>query len=230
MPRPMMQLSLSAGPRWARRAPRRRWSLCPVSGWLRLAFGLSGALSLSCAGWGGATGTAPNADASDARLVLQQELGEAAPPAGPCPERSELGVLENPRASVQRTALGLAYCLLAEGPEGSSVPLATDSVRVHYSGWTPEGDLFDSSIERGEPAEFQLNGVIRGWTEGLRLMTPGDKARLWIPDHLAYGRREPGEPAGSPPKGTLIFEIELLEVVRGPEPTPPPSAGSSSDS
>jgi hypothetical protein len=64
-------------------------------------------------------------------------------------------------------------------------------------------------------------------------MTPGDKARLWIPDHLGYGRREPGEPAGTPPKGTLIFEIELLEVVRGPEPTPPPPSagtGSSSDS
>lgn len=177
------------------------------------AFALALALTTSCAGWGGASGPAPSTDDSDARLLLQQELGERAPPEGPCPERTQPGVLEDPRASVQRTALGLAYCLLEEGPAGISVPRPTDSVRVHYSGWTPEGELFDSSRQRGQPVDFQLNGVIRGWTEGLQLMTPGDKARLWIPGHLGYGRREPGAAAGSPPKGTLIFEIELLKVL-----------------
>jgi peptidylprolyl isomerase len=124
-------------------------------------------------------------------------------------------VLENPRATVQRTALGLAYCILKEGPPGV-VPGAEDTVRVHYTGWTIEGQMFDSSRERGEPLDLPLNGVIRGWTEGLRLMTPGDQARLWIPGHLGYGQREPGQDAGKPPKGTLIFDIELIDVIRQP--------------
>jgi hypothetical protein len=93
---------------------------------------------------------------------------------------------------------------------------------VHYTGWTIDGKMFDSSVERGEPIDLPMNGVIRGWTEGLRLMTPGDKARLWIPGNLGYGRREPGAEAGTPPKGTLIFDIELLDVMRAPpEATPP---------
>lgn len=172
----------------------------------------------------------PNPAADDAKSVLRQELGETSAPQGACPERTAPNVLTNPRAAVQRTALGLAYCLLKEGPPGR-VPGTTDTVRVHYSGWTTEGELFDSSEERGEPMELPLNGVIRGWTEGLRLMTPGDKARLWIPGHLGYGERAPGEAAGKPPKGTLIFDIELIDVVRGeeaapaqPSETPPESA------
>jgi peptidylprolyl isomerase len=164
----------------------------------------------------------PAAGLSDEKAILKQELGEIPAPTGPCPERTEPNVLGNPRAPVQRTALGLAYCLLHEGPPGS-VPGAEDTVRVHYTGWTTEGQMFDSSVERGEPMDLPLSGVIRGWTEGLRLMTPGDKARLWIPGNLGYGRREAGEDAGKPPKGTLIFDIELLEVVRAPsaeEPAP----------
>jgi peptidylprolyl isomerase len=149
----------------------------------------------------------------DKKAILAQELGEAPAPQGPCPERSEPNVLENPRAAVHRTALGLAYCILQEGPPGV-VPGAKDTVKVHYTGWTIDGDMFDSSVQRGEPLELPLSGVIRGWTEGLRLMTPGDKARLWIPGNLGYGRRDPGEPAGTPPKGTLIFDIELLGVTR----------------
>jgi FKBP-type peptidyl-prolyl cis-trans isomerase len=125
-------------------------------------------------------------------------------------------VLDNPRAPVQRTALGLAYCILQEGPPGNTVPSSSDTVRVHYTGWTIEGEMFDSTVERGEPLELPLDGVIRGWTEGLRLMTAGDKARLWIPGNLGYGRREAGEATGTPPKGTLIFDIELLAVTRAP--------------
>ncbi len=157
----------------------------------------------------------------DRELVLKQELGEVPTPKGPCPERTQTDVLENPRAPVQRTALGLAYCILQEGPAGT-VPGTNDVVRVHYTGWTIDGKMFDSSVERGEPIDLPMNGVIRGWTEGLRLMTPGDKARLWIPGNLGYGRREPGAEAGTPPKGTLIFDIELLDVTRAPpEPKPP---------
>jgi peptidylprolyl isomerase len=154
---------------------------------------------------------------------LKQELGELPTPEGPCPDRTQLDVLENPRAPVQRTALGLAYCILQEGPAGSSVPGTNDVVRVHYTGWTIDGKMFDSSVERGEPTELPLNGVIRGWTEGLRLMTPGDKARLWIPGNLGYGRREPGAEPGTPPKGTLIFDIELIDVLRAPPETKPPT-------
>ena len=158
----------------------------------------------------------------DRKAVLAQELGEAPAPQGPCPERNVPNVLVDPRAPVQRTALGLAYCILHEGPPGT-VPGAEDTVRVHYTGWTIDGEMFDSSIERGEPIEFPLNGVIRGWTEGLRLMTPGDKARLWIPGNLAYGHREAGEAAGSPPKGTLIFDVELIDVTRAAPAEPPPT-------
>jgi FKBP-type peptidyl-prolyl cis-trans isomerase len=122
---------------------------------------------------------------------------------------------------VRRTGIGLAYCILSEGPPGV-VPAANDTVKVHYTGWTEEGEMFDSSVERGQPIEMALNQVIRGWGEGLRLMTPGDKARLWIPGSLGYGKREPGAAAGTPPKGTLIFDVELLDVQRAP---PEPAAG-----
>ena len=171
-------------------------------------------------GWGCASSPAAPADApspaNDAKAVMAQELGEQPAPKGPCPERTEQHVLENPRAAVHRTALGLAYCILTEGPPGEAVPESTDTVKVNYSGWTEEGELFDSSTDRGAPADFPLNGVIRGWGEGLRLMTPGDKARLWIPGNLGYGRREAGQPAGSPPRGTLIFDVELISIDRAP--------------
>lgn len=177
---------------------------------------LSGALLLSgataCASAPAPAPRAPSPE-DDKKAILAQELGEAPAPEGPCPERNEPNVLENPRASVHRTALGLAYCILHEGPPGV-VPGANDTVKVHYTGWTIDGEMFDSSVQRGEPLDLPLNGVIRGWTEGLRLMTPGDKARLWIPGNLGYGRREPGEEAGKPPKGTLVFDIELLAVTR----------------
>lgn len=169
-------------------------------------------LAVACGGSAPAPQAPPSAEA-DRKALLAQELGEAPAPEGPCPERDAPNVLQNPRAAVHRTALGLAYCILREGPPGV-VPETEDTVRVHYTGWTVEGELFDSSVQRGEPMELPLSGVIRGWTEGLKLMTPGDRARLWIPAHLGYGQRAEGEPAGTPPKGTLIFDIELLEVMR----------------
>jgi hypothetical protein len=115
--------------------------------------------------------------------------------------------------------------MLREGPpDAGVVPGAADVVKVHYSGWTEEGEMFDSSVERGEPVDLPLNSVIRGWGEGLRLMTPGDKARLWIPGNLGYGRRAAGELAGTPPKGTLIFDVELISIDRAAPTTPSASA------
>jgi peptidylprolyl isomerase len=172
-------------------------------------------LGLACASGPEAPANAPS-PVNDAKAVMAQELGEQPAPEGPCPERTEQHVLTNPRAAVHRTALGLAYCMLQEGPPGNTVPESSDTVKVNYQGWTEEGELFDSSLDRGAPADFPLNAVIRGWGEGLRLMTPGDKARLWIPGNLGYGRREAGEPAGSPPKGTLIFDVELISIDRAP--------------
>lgn len=186
---------------------------------------LAAPLAVACGSTPTPAAQTPSPEA-DRKAVLAQEVGEAPAPSGPCPERNVPNVLEDPRAAVHRTALGLAYCILQEGPPGV-VPGAEDSVRVHYTGWTIEGEMFDSSVERGEPLELPLNGVIRGWTEGLKLMTPGDKARLWIPGNLGYGKREKDEPAGTPPKGTLIFDIELLEVVRTESDEVPQTAGAS---
>lgn len=195
-----------------------RGNQAPASGLTRFSLALcfsSLPAVVSCGGGGAAPPPATTTAVDDRKTILAQELGEIPTPQGPCPGRTEPNVLENPRATVQRTALGLAYCFLKEGPPGV-VPGAEDTVRVHYTGWTIEGQMFDSSHDRGEPLDLPLNGVIRGWTEGLRLMTPGDQARLWIPGHLGYGHREPGQDAGKPPKGTLIFDIELIDVIRQP--------------
>ena len=89
-------------------------------------------------------------------------------------------------------------------------PSATDTVRVHYHGTTIDGAVFDSSVDRGEPAEFPLNGVISGWTEGLQLMGVGSKWKLFLPPGLAYGDRGAGPKIG--PGSTLVFEVELLSI------------------
>jgi peptidylprolyl isomerase len=110
-----------------------------------------------------------------------------------------------PPADAERTASGLASKLLFGG-DGTRSPRATDTVRVHYSGWQTDGMLFDSSVARGTPAEFPLDMVIAGWTEGLQLMVEGEERRFWIPEELAYrGRREP--------YGMLVFDVQLIEIV-----------------
>ncbi len=179
---------------------------------------------LACASAPEKPAAAPSASAADdAKAVLAQELGEAPAPEGQCPEHTEQRVLLNPRAAVHRTALGLAYCMLQEGPPGT-VPGAEDVVKVNYTGWTEEGEMFDTSEGKGA-IDLPLTAVIRGWSEGLKLMTPGDKARFWIPAHLGYGHREPGAPAGTPPKGTLIFDVELVSIDRTPEAAAPVAEG-----
>ena len=112
-------------------------------------------------------------------------------------------------ADAAKTASGLASKVILAG-KGDKHPAAADTVTVHYSGWTTDGKLFDSSVQRGQPTSFPLNGVIKGWTEGLQLMVEGEKRRLWIPGKLAYGdTAPPGAPAG-----TLVFDVELLEIVK----------------
>jgi FKBP-type peptidyl-prolyl cis-trans isomerase len=104
-----------------------------------------------------------------------------------------------------RTASGLAYKVLRPGT-GTMHPKRSSVVVVHYSGWTTNGQMFDSSILRGEPAEFPLTGVIKGWTEGVQLMVEGEKTRFWIPSRLAYGSDR------TKPQGMLVFDIELVDI------------------
>jgi FKBP-type peptidyl-prolyl cis-trans isomerase len=113
-------------------------------------------------------------------------------------------------ADTVKTASGIAHKVLTAG-NGKDHPKATDTVKVHYSGWTTDGKMFDSSVTRGEPTQFMLNGVIKGWTEGVQLMVVGEKRRFWIPAELAYG---PAVPGSDRPGGMLVFDIELLDIVR----------------
>lgn len=106
---------------------------------------------------------------------------------------------------------GLQYEIIEAGDASAEKPLATSTVRTHYHGTFTDGKVFDSSYDRGQPAEFPVNGVIAGWTEALQLMNPGAKWKLTIPYDLAYG--EQGSPGGIPPYATLVFDVELLEVL-----------------
>ena len=111
---------------------------------------------------------------------------------------------------VKVTASGLQYVVEKEG-EGAQ-PTATDEVTVHYTGKLLNGQVFDSSVQRGEPATFPLNRVIPGWTEGVQLMKEGAKYTFFIPSDLAYGPQ--GIPNAIPPQSTLIFEVELIKVIK----------------
>lgn len=104
-----------------------------------------------------------------------------------------------------KTSTGLSTRVLQNGT-GQRHPRATDTVVVHYTGWKTDGEMFDSSVQRGEPSEFRLNAVIAGWTEGVQMMVEGEKRRFWIPARLAYE----GQP--SKPQGMLVFDIELVDI------------------
>jgi FKBP-type peptidyl-prolyl cis-trans isomerase len=108
-------------------------------------------------------------------------------------------------AQAEVTASGLASRVITPGT-GTEHPVVTSTVTVHYSGWTTDGELFDSSVVRGEPASFSLQSVIAGWTEGLQLMVVGETRRFWIPADLAYGDM----PRSGAPAGMLVFDVELL--------------------
>ena len=106
-------------------------------------------------------------------------------------------------ADSKKTGTGLAYKVITPGT-GTRHPSAMSTVTVHYTGWTTDGKMFDSSVARGMPISFGLGDVIKGWTEGVQLMAQGEKARFWIPQDLAYGGK-------SAPYGMLVFDIELIE-------------------
>lgn len=125
-------------------------------------------------------------------------------------EEGEKYLIENAKKEgIITTASGLQYKVLKEGT--GKQPKATDKVRCHYEGFLIDGTVFDSSVQRGEPAVFPLDGVIVGWTEGLQLMREGGKYRFFIPYKLGYG--ESGAGQSIPPFATLVFDVELIEVL-----------------
>jgi peptidylprolyl isomerase len=113
------------------------------------------------------------------------------------------------------TDSGLASKVIKEG-YGTEKPGVSDTVKVHYTGWTTDGKMFDSSVARGKPIEFPLDRVIPGWSQGVQMMVVGETRRLWIPESLAYQGR-PGAPAGM-----LVFDVELLDMKKAPPPPPAP--------
>jgi FKBP-type peptidyl-prolyl cis-trans isomerase FklB len=124
---------------------------------------------------------------------------------------SEAFLRENTsKEGVVTLASGLQYLILESGDASGANPSASNSVLAHYHGTLIDGTVFDSSVDRGEPAQFGLSQVIAGWTEALQLMRPGDKWRLFLPSDLAYGEASP-TPA-IPPNSALIFDVELLEI------------------
>ncbi|HWU89976.1 MAG TPA: FKBP-type peptidyl-prolyl cis-trans isomerase, partial [Kofleriaceae bacterium] len=150
-----------------------------------------------------ATGGRPLPGMPKGLLTYEVELlqiAKAATPPPPVPPD-----VAKPSADAKKTEKGTFYKVLKAG-KGGAKPKPTDSVRVHYTGWTTDGRMFDSSVIRNEPAEFSLGGVIAGWTDGIPVMSVGDKVRFWIPEELAY-KGAPGRP-----QGMLVFDVELLEI------------------
>lgn len=138
---------------------------------------------------------------SDVALIFDTELLEIVQK----PKTPE--DVAGPPADAEKTITGLAYRILEPGTEGRQ-PSRGSTVVVHYTGWTTDGRMFDSSVLRGQPASFRVSDVIKGWTEGLQLMQVGEKRRFWIPAKLAYG----DNPTGGKPAGMLVFDIELIAV------------------
>jgi FKBP-type peptidyl-prolyl cis-trans isomerase len=122
-----------------------------------------------------------------------------------------------PPSDATKTSSGLATKVIEPG-KGKMHPAKTDLVTVHYTGWTTDGKMFDSSVARGRPSTFPLDRVIAGWTEGVQLMIAGEKRRFWIPESLAYqGKRDP--------KGTLVFDVELVSFTESPTHAPADVSG-----
>ena len=139
-----------------------------------------------------------------ALLVVALAANVAAEPQAAKPVPAPPDVAAPPK-DAQKTSSGLASKVLVPG-KGKDHPKSTSQVTVHYTGWTTDGKMFDSSVG-SQPITFPLNGVIKGWTEGLQLMVVGEKRRFWIPGNLAYDN----SPRPDAPKGMLVFDVELLD-------------------
>lgn len=157
-------------------------------------------------------GEEPKMTPEEAQKIIQEYLQElTAKKTAEIKAVGEKFLEENKKnENVKTTPSGLQYVVEKEG-EGAQ-PSAEDEVTVHYTGKLIDGTVFDSSVSRGEPATFPLNRVIPGWTEGVQLMKEGGKYTFYIPSDLAYGPQ--GVPNAIPPHSTLIFEVELIKVVK----------------
>ena len=157
-------------------------------------------------------GSEPAMSVEEAQKMIQDYLSDLQTKAEETAKAAGKQFLEENKknADVRETASGLQYVVEKEG-EGTS-PAATDEVTVHYTGRLLDGTVFDSSVNRGEPATFPLNRVIPGWTEGVQLMKEGAKYTFFIPSDLAYGPQ--GIPGAIPPLSTLVFEVELIKVIK----------------
>lgn len=154
---------------------------------------------------------APTMTMEEAGQIIQSSIADAAKKKGEANlvEEAAFFASNGKKAGVITTASGLQYEVIKEGT--GSAPKATDTVKVDYVGTLLNGKTFDSSIERGQPAEFPLNGVIPGWTEGIQLMKVGGKTKFYIPSTLAYGANGAGGVIG--PNSTLVFEVDLLDIL-----------------
>ncbi|HLL21175.1 MAG TPA: FKBP-type peptidyl-prolyl cis-trans isomerase, partial [Kofleriaceae bacterium] len=155
---------------------------------------------------GGRTGGLPSGQLCYELALNEIEKAPGTPPPVP-------GDVAAPPADAKKTPKEVAYKVLARGAGGAK-PGPADTVRVHYTGWTTDGRMFDSSHVKGVPSELALNGAMAGWTEAIPLMSVGDRMRFWIPPQLAY-QGAPGKP-----QGMLVFEVELLELVKPAADTP----------
>ena len=167
----------------------------------------------------GLSGGKPKVDLKEYRAKLQQLGQDRAKMAAETEKKESQGFLDSmaKEKGATKTDSGLMYYDLKVG-EGPAPSGPTDTVKVHYTGYLVDGTKFDSSVDRGQPAEFVLNQVIPGWTEGVQSMKVGGKRKLVIPYELGYGVM--GN-RGIPPKAILIFDVELIETKAGP-PAPPP--------
>lgn len=157
-------------------------------------------------------GSEPKYNPNEANTIIQSYInGLNEQKFGAIKEEGEKFLTENKaKAGISETATGLQFEVVTEG--NGKKPSATDTVKVHYHGTLIDGTIFDSSVQRGEPATFGVHQVIPGWTEALQLMSEGSKYRLYIPQNLAYGANP--HPGGAiKPYATLVFDVELLEVL-----------------
>jgi peptidylprolyl isomerase len=166
---------------------------------------------------------ANKSEAPETAAPSEQPAAKEAPEAKESPDIPAPPDVAAPPENAKRSESGLAWTVLQEGT-GDTNPKAWDIVTVNYTGWTTDGRMFDSSVKRGKPAEFPLNRVIRGWTEGVQMMVAGEKRRFWIPGELAYGEANTDDPhaAFGPPRGMLVFDVELISFKEAPKPPDAP--------